>query len=54
MVNFLLLQVPGNRVAAWGSGAEGDQSTALEDLPQVLPDIVASEGMGDFAYSYLL
>lgn len=44
----------GNRVAAWGSGAESDQCTTLEDLPQVFPVIVTSEGTGDFAHPHLL
>lgn len=54
MVSFLLPQALGNRVAGWGSRAESDQCATLEDLPQVFPDIFASEGMGNFAHPHLL
>lgn len=54
MVSFVLPQVMGNKVAAWGSGAEGDQCTSFEDLPQVLLVIVATEGTGDFIHPHLL
>lgn len=53
-VGFLLPQVLGNRVAAWGSGAESDECVTLEDLPQVFPVSFASEGTRDFAHPHLL